>query len=96
LIGDSITKSAQPSATSRIRLPREGFAFLEAHNEVIIDSDFDGAFYTVHLNIEPGEWLIRTLLALPYSAEVLDPSWLSSAVRERAQKALAQYKSETL
>ncbi len=93
LIGESITKSAQPSATSRIRLPREGFSFLEAHDEVVIDTDFDGAFYTVHLNIEPGEWLIRTLLALPYSAEVLDPSWLSSEVQERAQKALAQYKS---
>lgn len=68
----TVTQS-EPSQPFQILIPKEGFAFLETHAEIITDSQFDGQSYRLFLQLESGEWLLRTLLALPYPATVLAP-----------------------
>ena len=79
----------EPGQPDQISIPKEGFAFLETHAEIITDSQFDGQSYQLLLQVESGEWLLRTLLALPYPATVIAPLNWAHTLHSRL---LATYK----
>jgi proteasome accessory factor C len=86
----TVTQS-EPSQPFQILIPKEGFAFLETHAEIIIDSQFDGQNYRLLLQVESGEWLLRTLLALPYPATVLAPLDWANTLSSRLEDTYKHY-----
>jgi len=90
--GESVTvPPAEPGQPVQILIPKEGFAFLETHAEIITDSQFDGQNYHLFLQVESGEWLLRTLLALPYPATVLAPLNWAKTLSARLEDTYKHY-----
>lgn len=82
---------AEPGQPVQILIPKEGFAFLETHAEIITDSQFDGQNYHLFLQVESGEWLLRTLLALPYPATVFAPLNWAKTLSARLEDTYKHY-----
>jgi proteasome accessory factor C len=82
-----------PTHQVEIVIPKEGFSFLENHSEVITSAQFDGSNYDLVLHVQSGEWLLRTLIALPYPVTIIGPEEFAEAFTSRLERAAENYEN---
>ncbi len=82
---------SQELSDIEIEMGRDGFFFIEKHNEIVTSFHEIGERFRITLRVTPGEWITRTLLAWPSQITVLRPTDLADAIRERIASALANY-----
>jgi len=87
------TLKTSPTHEVRIVIPKEGFSFLENHSEVITSAHFDGINYDLVLQVQSGEWLLRTLIALPYPAAIIGPAEFAVTFSTRLERTAENYKN---
>jgi proteasome accessory factor C len=74
-----------------IEMGSDGLFFIEKHNEIVTSSTEIGDTYRITLRVNPGEWILRTLLAWPSAIRVVQPTALAEQLQERIAGALANY-----
>jgi len=87
------TLKTSPTHEVQIVIPKEGFSFLENHSEVITSAHFDGINYDLVLQVQSGEWLLRTLIALPYPAAIIGPAEFAVTFSTRLERTAENYKN---
>jgi proteasome accessory factor C len=87
------TLKTSPTHEFQIVIPKEGFSFLENHSEVITSAHFDGINYDLVLQVQSGEWLLRTLIALPYPAAIIGPAEFAVTFSTRLERTAENYKN---
>ncbi len=81
----------QKSSEIEIEMGRDGFFFMEKHNEIVTSFHEIGERFRITLSVTSGEWITRTLLAWPSQITIVRPAELAEAIRERIASALANY-----
>lgn len=74
-----------------ISMGRDGFFFLEKHNEIVTSFTETTNGYQIRLRVSAGEWIIRTLLSWRSQIIVESPAELAGILHGRIASALANY-----
>ena len=69
----------------------DGYFFQEVHNEIVTSVIEEGGSIRLTLQVQIGEWLLRTLLAWPHHVEVTKPLYFKDQYRDRVRKTLENY-----
>jgi len=74
-----------------IEMGRDGFFFIEKHNEIVTSFHEQGERFRIKLRVNSGEWITRTLVGWPSPIAVMHPADLAETIHERIAGALANY-----
>ncbi len=87
-----VRQSQSPKESEiEIEMGRDGFFFIEKHNEIVTSSHEVGERFRITLRVTSGEWITRTLIAWPSIITVLRPAELARSIHERIAGALSNY-----
>ena len=88
-----VVEQVRPPGDSEIEIEmgRDGFFFIEKHNEIVTSYHESGDSFRITLRVTSGEWITRTLMAWPSRVTVVCPADLAQTIAERTAGALANY-----
>jgi predicted DNA-binding transcriptional regulator YafY len=76
----------------RVLMSKRNRFFLEEHREIVIEQKVNGEGIEAVFELGEADWLLRALISLPGTLEVIEPAEFSASYYERLDAILALYR----
>lgn len=88
----SIRNPSEDLESVRVILARRNLFFVESHPSIVTSAEISDEHVAVTFELGDKEWLLRSLISLPGSVEVIEPKALREAYHARLGAILALYR----